>query len=44
MRTVQELEQALEEERSARSALYVELEKERSAAASAADDTGRPTV
>ncbi|KAL5542591.1 hypothetical protein UlMin_010301 [Ulmus minor] len=36
--TIRVLEQALEEEHSARSALYLELEKERSAAASAADE------
>lgn len=36
--TVRVLEQALEEEHAARTALYVELEKERCAAASAADE------
>ncbi|KAK4425271.1 putative myosin-binding protein 5 [Sesamum alatum] len=36
--TIRLLEQTLEEERNARAALYVELEKERSAAASAADE------
>lgn len=36
--TIRELEQALEEEHAARSALYLELEKERSAAATAADE------
>lgn len=37
--TIQVLEQALEEERTAHAALYLELEKERSAAATAADET-----
>ncbi|XP_065633648.1 LOW QUALITY PROTEIN: uncharacterized protein LOC112022438 [Quercus suber] len=37
--TILVLEQALEEERTAHSALYLELEKERSAAATAADET-----
>ncbi|KAL0376923.1 UNVERIFIED_CONTAM: putative myosin-binding protein 5 [Sesamum calycinum] len=36
--TIRLLEQTLEEERNARAALYVELEKERSAAATAADE------
>lgn len=36
--TIKILEQALEEEHAARSALYLELEKERSAAATAADE------
>ncbi|XP_073151971.1 uncharacterized protein [Henckelia pumila] len=36
--TIQLLEQALEEERAARDALYIELEKERNAAASAAEE------
>lgn len=36
--TIRELEQALEEEHAARSALYLELEKERNAAATAADE------
>uniref|UniRef100_A0A2N9G5K0 GTD-binding domain-containing protein n=1 Tax=Fagus sylvatica TaxID=28930 RepID=A0A2N9G5K0_FAGSY len=37
--TIRVLEQALEEEHAARAALYLELEKERSAAATAADET-----
>ena len=37
--TIQILEQALEEERTAHAALYLELEKERCAAATAADET-----
>ncbi|XP_050239065.1 uncharacterized protein LOC126688424 [Quercus robur] len=37
--TIRVLEQALEEERTAHAALYLELEKERSAAATAADET-----
>ncbi|KAE8650299.1 hypothetical protein Csa_010796 [Cucumis sativus] len=36
--TIKQLEQALEEEQSVRAALYLELEKERSAAATAADE------
>ncbi|XP_030973977.1 uncharacterized protein LOC115994090 [Quercus lobata] len=37
--TIRVLEQALEEERTAHAALYLELEKERSASATAADET-----
>ncbi|KAF3966272.1 hypothetical protein CMV_009614 [Castanea mollissima] len=37
--TIRVLEQSLEEERTAHAALYLELEKERSAAATAADET-----